>query len=117
MARADAEAGTVPMIWRLWRHRPALVHSPAGVWPGPPREPPLRPAFPAHPAGGTEGGRNFARPAPSAAACSLDASDRVHLAWQAGEIAYYALRPDDLPKGTGWRGPMGEPAPWLWRAE
>ena len=116
MARADAEAGTVPMgLWRAsggtWL---ALVHSPAGVW--------LWASGGASPSDrlsrriplvGAEGAAPLATPGPvMAAACSLDASDRVHLAWQADETLYYArCALEDLPKGTGWRGPMGEPAP------
>ncbi len=92
----------------------ALVHSPAGVW--------LWASGGASPSDrlsrriplvGAEGAAPLATPGPVvAAACSLDASDRVHLAWQAGETLYYArCALEDLPKGTGWRGPMGEPAP------
>jgi hypothetical protein len=116
VARADAEAGAVPMgLWRAsggtWL---ALVHSPAGVW--------LWASGGASPSDrlsrriplvGAEGAAPLATPGPvMAAACSLDASDRVHLAWQADETLYYArCALEDLPKGTGWRGPMGEPAP------
>jgi len=116
VARADAEAGTVPMgLWRAsggtWL---ALVHSPAGVWlwssEGATSSGRLSRRIPLV---GAEGVAPLATPGPVvAAACSLDASDRVHLAWQAGETLYYArCALEDLPKGTGWRGPMGEPAP------